>query len=53
MTNKALIVGLAERTLRSVLVLVLAGLLGAALVRLAPGRPTGGYGSEQPQTKPS
>ena len=37
MTNKALIVGLAERALRSVLVLVLAGLLGAVLVRLAPG----------------
>ena len=37
MTNKALILDLAERALRSVLVLVLAGLLGAALVRLAPG----------------
>lgn len=37
MTNKTLLFQLAERTLRSFLVLVLAGLLGAALVRFAPG----------------
>jgi peptide/nickel transport system permease protein len=37
MFDRALLFRLAERVLRSVLVIVLAGFLGAALVRLAPG----------------
>ena len=37
MTNKAILFRLTGRTLRSLLVLMLAGLLGAALVRFSPG----------------